>query len=93
VLQRFCSSSAVAIDHVNLQELLVLEAHVAKDARDWKRLHLGQLWSVFELEHGVQGVLLVDLVDLLLEMIATEVVCKRVDALTAKRTTETIRSV
>jgi hypothetical protein len=64
--------SAVAKDHVDLQELLVLEAHVAEDARDRLRLHLGQLWSVFELEHGVQGVLLVDLVNLLLEMATTK---------------------
>jgi hypothetical protein len=83
----------VAIEHVNLQELLVLEAHVAEDARDRLSLDLGQLWSIFELEHGVKCVLLVDLVNLLLEMVTTEVVCGGVDALAAKRTSETIRRV
>jgi hypothetical protein len=61
---------------VNLQELLVLETHVAKDARNRLRLDLGQLWSVFELQNGVQCVLLVDLVNLLLEMASTETMCE-----------------
>jgi hypothetical protein len=77
-------------DHVNLQKLLVLEAHVTEDARNRLRLHFGQLWSVFELEHGVESVLLVDLVDLLLEMVLAESVSSRIDALAAKRTSETI---
>jgi hypothetical protein len=74
VLQRF-RSSAVLEDHVDLEELLVLETHIAEEARDRLRLHLGQFWGVFELENGVQCVLLVDLMLFRLEMVSAEVAC------------------